>query len=92
MPSDDEGFMYVMLFHSTDSPAWVEGCSRPIRADFVGKAFQSMGFPASTAAWASWPLEDGPDTEEGLDLVHRWSWAHFLYESRSEWVEKRWVP
>ncbi|GEM_PF-3909194 len=91
MPSDSDGFFYVLVIRPDEMPqANVEGIRKPIRADMVSRLLHDMGFPVGRATWRTARVGDDPDGDEGLDLDNRWTWPHMLYESRQVWTETRW--
>ncbi len=91
MPSDHAGFFYAMVIRPQDQPQpHLEGIKKPIRADMVPSLIRSMGFPLDAATWTVEPVGTAPDVDEGLDFENRWSWPHLLFDSRQEWIEKRW--
>ena len=65
---------------------------REVHRDHVAHWLKVMGFQADEARWTYEPVSDEPDEDDGgADFGKRWSWPHFGFESKREWLEySRW--
>ena len=65
---------------------------REVHRDHVAHWLKVMGFQADEARWTYEPVSDEPDDDDGgADFGKRWSWPHFGFESKREWLEySRW--
>lgn len=74
-----------------DRPGDVLWTKKPVPRDWILVTLERVGFPAKDAEW-EYPIasDESDELDEDFATQKKWSWPHIAFQSRQEWIEKRW--